>query len=71
MKEQEIKLFNKKKAMFSRGTFTRCIECDYQALTWHSNLEELENCRKCGGKLEVIAKEVGDAKGKQDEEVNR
>ena len=41
MKEHEIKLFNKKKAMFSRGTFTRCIECDYQALTWHSNLEEL------------------------------
>lgn len=33
---------------------TRCSECNYVALTWHENVNRLEECRKCKGKLEII-----------------
>lgn len=36
---------------------TRCYECHYEALTWHEDTENPRPCRKCGGKLEIIAKE--------------
>lgn len=31
---------------------TKCVNCDYQALTY------LDKCLKCGGKLEIIASEI-------------
>lgn len=30
---------------------TRCMECGYEALTWG-----LDECSKCEGKLEILAK---------------
>ncbi len=40
-----------------KGAITICSNCKYKALTWHSDLDRLENCRKCSGRLEIIALE--------------
>ena len=40
-----------------KDAFTTCKSCHYEALTWHDDLNCLMDCRKCGGKLEAIAKE--------------
>ena len=36
---------------------TQCTNpnCKYEAITWHKDLKNPEPCRKCGGKLEVLA----------------
>jgi rRNA maturation endonuclease Nob1 len=35
---------------------SRCVDCGYEAITWDGDL-----CRKCGGKLEIIASEDKEA----------
>ena len=37
---------------------TKCRKCGYDAKTWHEDLENPEGCRKCGGKLEILARET-------------
>lgn len=39
-------------------TKTKCTNCGYEAITWHKDLKHLNNCRKCNGKLEILALEV-------------
>ncbi len=42
-----------------KGAFTTCSSCGYEALTWHEDIEDLRDCRKCGGKLELMVRKVG------------
>jgi len=36
---------------------TRCLSCGYEAITHHPK-DEVLPCRKCKGKLEIIAQEL-------------
>lgn len=40
---------------------TICEDCKYRAITWHVTKDNINECRKCGGKLEIIAIEKSGA----------
>ena len=46
---------------------TRCYDCGYEAVTWHENEENMNDCTKCKGKLEILMEGVV----KEDKEVKR
>ena len=44
--------------MIKRATIRRCRKCGYEAVFMIDNPTQDRECRKCGGDLEKIAKEV-------------